>query len=149
VRKLVDQNGLPGMKVFQFAFFGDRESVHLPHNYPKNSVAYTGTHDNNTILGYVWELDPITRRRVFDYCGYSGENLDTGATSVIRTVLSSHSDLAILPIQDVLGFGCDTRMNTPGVAKGNWQYRLSGEQLCTLDPAPWRQLNELYGRLSK
>ena len=146
VRDLLSESALPGMRVFQFAFLGDENTPHLPHNYSKNSVAYTGTHDNNTILGYVWELDPETRRRVFDYCGYSGENFDTGAANIVKTVLASHSDLAIIPIQDILGFGCDTRMNTPGEAKGNWQYRITGEQLASINAAELLYLNRLYGR---
>ena len=147
VRALVDGCGLAGMRVVQFGFLGDRLSPHLPHNYSHHSVAYTGTHDNNTALGYVWELDPETRRTVFDYCGYDGENLDTGTEYLIKTVLASHSDLAILPIQDLLGFGSDTRMNTPGRAKGNWQYRLSFGQLESIDADHWYRLNHLYCRI--
>ena len=146
VRRMVDGSGLPGMRVFQFGFMGDPKSHHLPHNYSKNSVAYTGTHDNNTILGYVWELDEKTRRRVFDYIGYEGENLDTGAAFILKSVLSSHADLAIFPIQDLLLFGSDTRMNTPGVPEGNWRYRLTHKQMMSLDCRRWRELNELYGR---
>ena len=147
VRQMVDGCGLPGMRVFQFGFTGDSESHHLPHNYSKNSVAYTGTHDNNTILGYVWELDEKTRRRVFDYVGYEGENLDTGSSFILRCVLSSHADLAIFPIQDLLLYGADTRMNTPGLSGGNWRYRLTHNQMALLDAGKWRALNELYGRI--
>ena len=149
VRALISEAGLPGMRVFQFAFLGDPESVHLPHNYPADCVAYTGTHDNNTTLGYVCELDLQTRRRVFDYCGYMGENLDTGATCVVRCVLASHADLAIISIQDLLGYGKDTRMNTPGRPEGNWRYRLTRSQLDSLDTDALFKLNELYGRAGK
>lgn len=147
VQRLMDESGLPGMRVFQFAFLGDLRSTHLPHNYSSNSVAYTSTHDNNTTLGYVWELDAYTRKRVFEYCGYFGENLDTGASYIVRCVLASHAGLAIFPIQDLLGYGRDTRMNTPGRPEGNWQYRLTREQLDSLDRAELRRLNELYGRV--
>ena len=146
VRDMVDGCGLPGMRVFQFGFTGDSESHHLPHNYSKNSVAYSGTHDNNTILGFVWELDEKTRRRVFDYICYDGENLDTGAAFILKNLLLSHSDLVVFPIQDLLLYGADTRMNTPGRAEGNWRYRLTLEQLHGLCEKGWRELLELYGR---
>jgi len=134
------------MRVFQFAFLGDKDSTHLPHKYLKNSVAYTGTHDNNTLLGYVWEMTPENRRRVFDYCGYDGEDFCRGVRSILRTVLASVSDTAIIPIQDILGFGSDTRMNTPGVALGNWSYRITKEQLDGIDRRKISEILELYGR---
>lgn len=146
VRRLVDYSKFPGMRVFQFAFLGDPKSHHLPHNYAKNSVAYTGTHDNNTLLGYVWELDPETRRRVFDYCGYFGEDFCEGVKSIVRCVLRSAADTAVFPIQDILGFGSDTRMNTPGKASGNWQYRITKEQLDSIDRNKLRNMMKLYGR---
>ena len=146
VRELVDYSGFSGMRVFQFAFLGDKDSTHLPHKYLKNSVAYTGTHDNNTLLGYVWEMTPENRRRVFDYCGYDGEDFCRGVRSILRTVLASVSDTAIIPIQDILGFGSDTRMNTPGVALGNWSYRITKEQLDGIDRRKISEILELYGR---
>ena len=74
VRELVEESGFPGMRVLQFGFLGDSSSPHLPHNYIENSVSYTGTHANNTLLGYVWEIDPQTRKRLFEYCGYFGDD---------------------------------------------------------------------------
>ena len=79
VNALRRYSGFPGMRVMQFAFLGDRETPHLPHNYESGCVAYSGTHDNNTLLGYVWELEPHTRAELFDYCGYHGENSATAA----------------------------------------------------------------------
>lgn len=148
VRELVDYSGFPGMRVFQFAFMGDKNSPHLPHNYPHNCVAYTGTHDNNTLLGHIWSLDCETRKRVFDYCGYVGENWDTREAyeAIMRTMLKSSADLVIFPIQDILGYGEDTRMNTPGSDKGNWAYRVCKEQLDSIDCEKWKHLNELYSR---
>lgn len=149
VRHLVDASGFPGMRVMQFGFLGDSESPHLPHNYPENCIAYTGTHDNNTLLGYLWELDPATRGRVLSYCGYRGRDdwdRPEAYDAVIRTMLSSHAGTVILPIQDLLHYGSDTRINTPGRAGGNWEFRLTREQLDTIDRGLLREWAELFGR---
>lgn len=147
VARLVEKSGFPGMRVFQFAFLGDPSTPHLPHTYEQNCVAYTGTHDNNTLLGYVWELDDVTRRRMLEYCGYTDEDWDRGYDAILRTMLQSHAGLVIFPMQDLLGFGSDTRMNTPGKSSGNWGYRMTREQLLQLDTAKFKHFNELYGRI--
>jgi len=147
VDALLQKSGFPGMRVFQFAFLGDRTSPHLPHTYEQNCIAYTGTHDNNTLLGYVWELGDATRSRMLEYCGYTDADWDRGYDAIVRTMLQSHAGLVIFPIQDLLGFGSDTRMNTPGRAEGNWRYRITREQLLGLDRAKYRHFNELYGRI--
>ncbi len=146
VQALVKESGFPGMQVFQFAFLGDRESPHLPHNYPANSVAYTGTHDNNTLLGYIWELDEETRRTLLDYCGYTHPNWDAGYDNILRTLFQSHAGLLILPIQDLLGYGSDTRLNTPGTVDKNWQFRITKDQLNSIDRDKFRNWNLQYGR---
>ena len=148
VIQMMKKVGYPGMKVVEFAFDGNPKNTHLPHNYVSNSVAYTGTHDNNTLLGFIWELDDATRREVLAYCGYTAENWDTpdAYRAVMRTLFASVADLAILPIQDVLGFGADTRMNIPGEPSGNWRYRVTSAQLSAIDKAYFRKLNRLYGR---
>lgn len=145
VYQLVVDSGFPGMRVFQFGFLSDSESIHMPHNYPNNCVAYTGTHDNNTLLGYLWELDDATRARMLDYCGHSGD-WGTGCNSIIRTVFASHAGLVIMPIQDLLGYGCDTRLNTPGKAGGNWSYRITREQLSSINKEQFKKLNKTYCR---
>jgi 4-alpha-glucanotransferase len=149
VQKLLAQSGFPGMRVFQFAFLGDPETPHLPHNYIENCIAYTGTHDNNTLLGYVWEQDNDNRRLMLEYCGYTEKDWDDpkGYEAILRTMLRSSAGTVILPIQDLLGFGADTRMNTPGRAEGNWGYRMTKEQLKALNSVKFRHLNELYGRI--
>ena len=139
-------SGFPGMRVFQFAFLGDEKSPHIPHNYEKNSVAYTGTHDNNTLLGYVWELDDRTRREMLSYCGYENEDWDRGYDSIMRTMLASSAGLVILPIQDLLGYGSDTRLNIPGKSDGNWSYRVTKEQLDRIDKEKFRRWNSMYNR---
>ena len=146
VRELIRRFSLPGMRVFEFAFLGDKNSPHLPHNYINNSVAYSSTHDNNTLLAYLFECDSGTRRRIFDYCDYEGDNIDVGMRAVIKTLFSSSAGLVILPIQDIFGFGADTRMNTPGRAEKNWGFRITEEQLFSIDRAYFRELNDLYGR---
>ena len=146
VYKLVKDSGFPGMRVLQFGFVGDESSVHLPHNYENNCIAYTGTHDNNTLLGYVWEIDESTRRRLFAYCGYSGGDWDHCYDALMRTMFASHAGLLILPVQDLLFYGSDTRFNTPGKSDGNWAYRLTREQLKNIDRARLREWNRLYGR---
>ena len=146
VEKLVEESGYPGMRVLQFAFMGDPRSTHLPHNYPENCVAYTGTHDNNTLLGYVWEIDPNTRGRLLRYCGFSGNDWNSGYNEILRTMFESHAGLLILPIQDLLLYGSDTRLNTPGKRDGNWAFRITREQAQSIPLSKFAEWNDLYGR---
>ena len=143
---LLNYSGFPGMRVLQFAFLGDRESPHLPHNYSDNCIAYTGTHDNNTLLGYIWECDDYTRRRIFSYCGYDGNDWVEGCRAIVKAMFASHADTVIFPIQDILLYGADTRMNTPGTSKHNWAFRVTKEQLDTVDRGYFAYLNDLYTR---
>ena len=145
VRKLVNDSGYPGMRVLQFAFLGDQNSWHLPHNYENNCVAYTGTHDNNTLLGYVWELDEATRRRLMDYCGFAGD-WDACYNAILRTMFASAAGLLILPVQDLLLYGSDTRLNTPGKSDGNWGYRLTREQVLGAPMEKFAAWNNLFAR---
>ncbi|MBO7302797.1 MAG: 4-alpha-glucanotransferase, partial [Clostridia bacterium] len=147
VIELLRYSGFPGMRVFQFGFLGEDNSPHQPHNYPKNCIAYTGTHDNNTLLGYVWELDKGTRDTVLEYCGGYEENWNIGCEKIIRTMLQSHADTVIFPIQDIFVYGKDTRMNTPGTSKDNWAYRITSEQLKAIDTKKFKKLNKLYSRI--
>ncbi len=146
VHKLVRESGFPGMRVLQFGFLGDPNSPHLPHNYENNCIAYTGTHDNNTLLGYVWEIDENTRRRLFAYCGYAGGDWDHCYDALMRAMFASSAGLLMLPVQDLLFYGSDTRFNTPGQSDGNWAYRLTREQLKHIDRAKLREWNNLYSR---
>ena len=146
VVSLLKYSKFPGMRVFQFAFLGDRQSPHLPHNYIKNCIAYTGTHDNNTLLGHVWEMDAEQRRETLDYCNCDPEDWSRSCEMIIKTMLASHADTVIFPIQDIFVYGADTRMNTPGTSNDNWQYRITKEQLGAVDTEKYRYLNMLYGR---
>lgn len=148
VRKLVEKSGFPGMRVMQFGLLGGNNSTHLPHNYENNCVAYTGTHDNNTLLGYVWELDENSRKTLLDYFGYQGE-WDNCYDTILRTMLESHAGLVIFPVQDLLKYGSDTRLNTPGCADKNWAFRLTEEQFKTIEGAKFKYWNYLYGRIDK
>ena len=147
VYSLLKYSKFPGMRVFQFAFLGDKDSPHLPHNYVKNCISYSGTHDNNTLLGYVWELDAETRRQVFEYCNCESDDWNRGCVMIIKTLMASHSDTVIFPIQDILVYGADTRMNTPGTAESNWAYRITKDQLTAVDKKKFHRLNVLYGRI--
>ena len=146
VEALVAYSGFPGTRVLQFGF-SQKDSPHLPHNYGANTAAYTGTHDNNTLLGYIWELDPENRQRLFEYCGCEMEDWNKCCDAVLRTMLASHAGLVLFPIQDLLHFGSDTRMNRPGIGSGNWRYRVTEEQLASVDRDKFRRWNSLYGRI--
>ncbi len=146
VRELVNTSGFPGMAVFQFGFDGNFYNPHLPHNYKQNLVAYTGTHDNNTTLGFMWEADAATKNFVMDYIGMKSDNLDFSVDAIIRTLMRSNANLVILPIQDILAFGADTRMNTPGKADNNWRFRVTKDQLKNINRDYFKRLNQMYSR---
>ena len=147
VDRLLSKSKFSDMRVLQFGFDGDFSSPHLPHNYSENSVAYTGTHDNNTLLGYLYELSDDKRNVLCNYFGYKGHNWDMFCDEIIRQMLMSKAGLVIFPIQDIMKFGKDTRMNIPGTAEGNWGFRITEEQLSSLDVRKLNQLNTLYSRV--
>ena len=142
----MEYSTFPGMRVLQFGFLDSNDNPHLPHNYPNNCIAYTDTHDNNTLLGYVWELDENTRKTMLEYCGYTSPDWNNGYDSIIRSIYSSNAGLVIFPIQDLLGYGSDTRLNIPGKADGNWQYRVTESQLGEISKEKYKRLNFLYKR---
>jgi len=143
VTALRKQFGLPGMKILQFAFDGSPENPYLPHNHEPLSVVYTGTHDNNTTLGWYQEL-PESQRHFFHH--YHGATVDPMPWLLVRTALASVSRLAVLPMQDVLGLDAAHRMNIPGVAEGNWQWRFEWEQLLPEHSDRLKTWVALYGR---
>lgn len=151
VVKLLEDTGFPGMRVVQFGFDGG-DSTHLPHNYEKNTVAYVGTHDNNTLLGWLWEATPGERERALDYCGADKDTWQTGGKyapacrKIIETVWRSAADTAIISYQDMCGYGSDTRMNIPGVAEDNWRYRVAAEAMNDLDSGYYKWLNKTFKR---
>ena len=143
VRQLLADTGLPGMRVLQFAFGGGADDVHLPHNHPANAVAYTGTHDNDTTLGWWRQAPDHVRDHVRRYFGVNGHDL---VWDLVRATLASVADTAVVPMQDVLALGGEARMNTPAVCDGNWAWRLTSDQLRDDHAARLRQLCALYGR---
>lgn len=120
---LRERCGLPGMKVMQFGFDGNPENPHLPHTWTHQTAAYTGTHDNNTTRGWFEALPDSTKQLVRDYLGWSGENSHGIAAALMRSAWASAARLTIAPMQDVLDLGAEARMNVPGRAQGNWQWR--------------------------
>ncbi|MFO0938225.1 MAG: 4-alpha-glucanotransferase [Gemmataceae bacterium] len=124
VVELRDTLGLPGMKVLQFAV-GDASNPYQPHNYVPNCVCYTGTHDNDTTPGWYGQLNDRDKQFWNDYCGHA--IVDPG-WQFIQEAWKSVASIAIAPLQDLLGLGQDARMNTPGIAEGNWSWRFRAEQ---------------------
>ena len=147
VERLLKYSGFPGMRVYQFGFTeADGKSPHLPHNYTQNTVAYTGTHDNDTMLGYVWRVDPEERHKMAVYGGNEKDTWEELSQGAVRLLYASVADRVIFPIQDLLCFGNDTRLNTPGVAQGNWGFRITEEQLRGLSTAAFMEYAKLFGR---
>jgi 4-alpha-glucanotransferase len=118
---LRDELGLPGMAVLQFAFDGDPGNLYLPHNLIRNSVIYTGTHDNQTSAGWFATAPESVRSQLLAYLGRDGSDI---AWDLIRAAVNSQANLAIYPMQDVLRLGDSARMNTPGHSDGNWTWRM-------------------------
>ncbi len=141
-RDLLAYAGYPGMAVFQFGFDGNPMTPHLPHNYAENLVAYSGTHDNNTLLGFWFEAESEVRREALSYLG----NPSDGVEGTIRALLRSRAGKVIFPLQDLLSFGSDTRINTPGKAEGNWQFRFTSDQIASFDAAKYAAMNRTYAR---
>lgn len=125
VEKLLAETGFPGMRVLQFGFNGDgSDSSHLPHNYPQNCVAYTGTHDNETFAGWYKSVDKTMQRRVRKFLRISGFGAAKKVCqAAIAALYASSADTVIIPFQDVLALGSESRMNTPSTIGGNWAYR--------------------------
>ncbi len=126
VEALRDRFSLPGMKILQFAFDGGPTNPYLPHHHPPNCVVYTGTHDNDTTLGWFEGLDPDQQHAVYEYLGCPEIPMPW---ALVRCALASEAGLAMLPMQDLLGLGAGFRMNTPGTVEGNWQWRYEWSQV--------------------
>jgi 4-alpha-glucanotransferase len=143
VTALRDRFRFPGMKLLQFAFGTDPQAAtFLPHNYERNSAAYTGTHDNDTTRGWFEKLDEGERAAALRYLGTSGGEIHW---EMIRAVWASVANLAVAPAQDLLGLGSEARMNLPGTSERNWEWRLGAL------PGPdvqgrLREMTETYGR---
>lgn len=145
VHKLVRDSGFPGMKILQFAFDADGESDYLPHHYDKNCVVYTGTHDNDTILGWA---DNAPRDEVAFAMAYlRATDSEELRENMMRAAMSSAANTCILTMQDLCALGSEARMNTPSTVGGNWSWRVTADRL-TPQAAQWLYKHtRLYGRL--
>ena len=126
VEDLRDRFGFPGMKVLQFAFGSDSKNPHLPRNYVPNSVVYTGTHDNDTTIGWFTKAGKKEKLSAMRHTGTEGKRI---ALDLMRVAMASKAAISIIPMQDLLELGTEARMNVPGKAGGNWQWRMTDQAL--------------------
>lgn len=145
VHDLREALGLPGMRVLQFAFDGGSDNPHRPEHHPEWSVAYTGTHDNDTLLGWWQALDDDSRARAADALDADVMHMPW---PVIDAALHSPARLAVLPLQDVLGLGNEARMNLPGQCEGNWRWRVKQQALDSVPLRDWNQRLAATNRLA-
>jgi 4-alpha-glucanotransferase len=131
------------MKVLQFAFSGDPHNEYLPHTYLPNCVVYTGTHDNDTTVGWYAAAGEKERQFVQRYTGRDGREIHW---DLIRLAFSSTAHVAIVPLQDVLGLGSEARMNTPGQPSGNWAWRCAEGALTPTLRERLKDVTEVFGR---
>ena len=134
---------LPGMTVIQFGFDGSAANPHLLHNHKEWDLVYTGTHDNDTTLGWYQSLDERTREHVNRYLRINGPDMPW---PVIQAAMGSVSRLVIVPIQDLLALGSEARFNTPGTIQGNWKWTLPEDYRARIDLPGLRNIVNLYGR---
>jgi len=146
VHKLRQRTGLPGMRILQFAFDGDKNNDYLPYMYNENTVVYTGTHDNNTTLGWYNEASEEERDFFRRYMNTDGQN---PAWDAIRLAFSSAASMAIIPLQDVLALDGTHRMNTPGIAQGNWSFSFHWDMWLDWQKDGLIYLSDLFGRNQK
>lgn len=145
VHKLLKESGFPGMKVLEFAFDPREESNYLPYTYDKNSVVYVGTHDNNTILGWLDELDKDTA----EFCKKFLDTEDEVAWKLIKCAHASVSDTAVIQMQDYLELGSEARMNVPSVLGGNWQWRMTKRAATKKLAKKIADITRTYGRCER
>jgi len=148
VLRLRDENALPGMRILQFGFDGTPENPHLPHRFPSRCLAYTGTHDNDTVAGWWAGLDDDGRAEVARYFQIDPRD-DTGRVvwSLIEAAIGSRAAVAVIPMQDLLVLDGRARMNDPSVFVDNWAWRMPPDGLSTELAASVRMLGERYGRV--
>jgi 4-alpha-glucanotransferase len=147
VYALRDEFNLPGMRVLQFAFDGNPNHPFLPHNFLHNTVAYTGTHDNDTTRGWYRAQNEETRRIMWEYLGREPGDESEVARELLRIVWNSRAALTIAPLQDLLNLGSEARMNVPGRPEGNWRWRVTEESLTPQVFEQLREMTEAAGRL--
>lgn len=149
VLELVRSTGYPGMKVLQFAFDSREESDYLPHNYQPNTVVYTGTHDNDTLLGWYRDLDRHDKMFCRRYLHLEGLPENEAVWEIVRAAQASVSELAVVPMQDYLGLGREARINTPSTLGDNWEWRMKKGAFTRELAKKIRKMTALYGRTAK
>lgn len=147
VRKLLADSGYPGMKVIQFAFDSRDSDDYLPHSYPANCIVYTGTHDNDTTLGWFLKADRGCREFAREYMHKTELDVDTLSWDFIALAMGSVAQLCVIPLQDYLCLGSEARINTPSTLGNNWVWRLRKGQIPDDLAGNIRKLTKLYGRL--
>lgn len=148
VLKLVGRTGYPGMKVLQFAFDSREDSDYLPHNYTGNSICYTGTHDNDTILGWYRSIKEDDRKMAMEYLNRTEFASDKDLVfSFIKLALGSVSKICIIPMQDYLVLGNDARINLPSTVGGNWEWRMKDRAFTKTLAKEMQSMAKLYARL--
>ena len=152
VRQLLKQSGYPGMKILEFAFDGKRDNEYLPHNYERNCVVYSGTHDNETLLGYFDSLPEEGYEYLLDYTGLCisdricSEFKEKLANAVIRLAYQSVADTVILQMQDILKKDNDARMNLPSTIGQNWRWRLKRGEFGEKEIKFLEKMADIYDR---
>jgi 4-alpha-glucanotransferase len=146
VEKLRDRFGFPGMKVLQFAFDENADNEYLPHNYRHNCVVYTGTHDNDTTLGWYRRESETVQDQVRRYLGRDGHDI---VWDLIRLAFSSTADTAVIPLQDAMKLDSGARMNIPSRSGGNWQWRFTRDMITEEIIGRLGELSRLYGRCAQ
>lgn len=147
VRKLLKDSGFPGMKVIQFAFDSREESDYLPHTYTNHCVVYTGTHDNDTVMGWMKTAPKASVKYAKEYLNLTKE--EGYNWGMMRAAWSSVADMAIVPMQDILGLGSEARINTPSTLGNNWKWRAIPEQIDTKVAKKLYHYMQMYGRVNK
>lgn len=146
VRRLVKRTGFPSMKVLEFAFDSREDSDYLPHNYIKNSVVYTGTHDNDTCLGWFETLKKSDRNFAIKYLNMKGLPDSEVPWEFIRAAMMSVSDHCIIPMQDFLSIGSRARINTPSTIGSNWTWRMGKKNFTKKIKKRISEMVKLYRR---
>jgi 4-alpha-glucanotransferase len=144
VEQLRDQFGFPGMKILQFAFSSGPDNPYLPHNHVRSCVVYTGTHDNDTTLGWFESMKPKEQKKVLSYFDRDIKDI---VWQMVKCALASVADYSIIPMQDLLELPTSGRMNVPGVAGGNWSWRCPPDAFSGKLAAKLAHATEVYGRL--
>ena len=153
VRKLVRDTGFPNMKVLEFAFDGrdsgsssEKTNDYLPFNYERNCVVYTGTHDNETVRGWLDSIQKSEYAELLAYMDVTSKRKDVVVRKLVRTALASVADMCIIPMQDWLGLGNEARINTPSTLGENWKWRMSRDDISDALSDEMLEITRLYGR---